>query len=92
MFKHDYDKGVDVLFRALITSVPESQTPKLYAIFLCDLALRQNMQMCIYLHVTHDNSIESINGINVLYSGNIYKLTYDANSSLARSFVKGGPM
>ena len=43
MFKHDHDKGVDVLFRALTTLVPESWTPKLYAIFLCDLALRQSM-------------------------------------------------
>ena len=33
MFKHDRDKGVDVLFRALTTLVPESWSPKLYAIF-----------------------------------------------------------
>ena len=33
MFKHDHDKGVDVLFRALTISVPESWTPKLYVIF-----------------------------------------------------------
>ena len=68
MFKHDNDKGVDVLFRALTTLVAESWTPKLYAIFLCDLALRQRMWICIYLDIKHDNSIESINGINVLYS------------------------
>ena len=43
MFKHDHDKKVDVLFRLLTTKVPDSWTPKLYAIFLCDLALRQNM-------------------------------------------------
>ena len=90
MYKDDHDKGVDVLFRALTTLVPESWTPRLYAIFLRDLALRQSMRMCIYLDIKDDNSIESINGINVLYSENISKLKYDANSSLAHSFVKGG--
>ena len=90
LFKHDHDKGVDVLFRALTTLVPEAWTPKLYATFLCDLALRQSMWMCIYLNIKHDNSIESINRINVLYSENISKLKYDANSSLALSFIKGG--
>ena len=39
-FKHDHEKKVDVLFRSLTTTVPYSWTPKLYAIFLCDLALR----------------------------------------------------
>ena len=43
MFKHDHEKKVDVLFRSLTTLVPEDWTPKLYAIFLCDLALRQSM-------------------------------------------------
>ena len=90
MFKHDHEKKVDVLFRSLTTDVPESWTPKLYAIFLCDLALRQSMWLCIYLDVKHDNSIESINGINILYHENISKLRYDANSSLALSFIKGG--
>ena len=50
------------------------------------------MWVYIYLHVTHDNSIESINGINVLYLENISKLMYDDNSSLARPYVKGGSM
>ena len=90
VFKHDHDKEVDVLFRALTTLVPEGWTPKLYATFLCDLALRQSMWVCIYLDIKHDNSIESINGVNVLYSENISKLKYDANSSLALSFIKGG--
>ena len=90
MFKHDHDKRVDVLFRSLTTLVPENWRPKLYAIFLCDLALRQSILMCIYLDIKHDNSIESINGVNVLYSENISKLKYNANSSLALSFIKGG--
>ena len=64
MFKHDHDKKVDVLFRSLTTTVPYGWTPKLYAIFLCDLPLRQSTWFCIYLDVKHDNSIESINGIN----------------------------
>ena len=89
-FKHDHEKKVDVLFRSLTTTVPYSWTPKLYAIFLCDLALRQSMWLCIYLDVKHDNSIESINGINILYHRDISKLKYDANSSLALSFIKGG--
>ena len=89
MYKHNHDKGVDVLFRALTTLVPESWTPRLYAIFLCDLALRKSMWMCICLDIKHDNSIKSINGINVLYSENICKLKYDAHSSLALSFIKG---
>ena len=40
MYKHDNKKGANVLFRALTTLVPESWIPRLYAIFLCDLALR----------------------------------------------------
>ena len=90
MFKHDNDKGVDVLFRALTTLVPKSWTPKLYAIFLCNIALTQSMWICIYLAIKHDNSIESINGINVLYSKIISKLKYNANNSLVISFIKGG--
>ena len=90
MYKHDNTKGVDVLFRALTTLVPESWTPRLYAMFLCDSALRQSMWMCIYLDIKYENSIESINGINFLSSENISKLKYDANSSLALSFIKGG--
>ena len=90
LFKHDHDKGVDVLFKALTTLVPEGWTPKLYAIFLCNLALRQSMWLCIYLDIKHDNSIESINGINILYHENIFKLKYNANSCLALSFIKGG--
>ena len=90
MFKHDHEKKVDVLFRSLTTTVPYGWTPKLYAVFVCDLALRQSMWLCIYLDVKHDNSIESINGINILYHENISKLRYDANSSLALSFIKGG--
>ena len=90
LFKHDHDKGVDVLFKTLTTLVPDDWTPKLYATFLCDLALRQSMWVCIYLDIKHDNSIESINGVNVLYSENISKLKYDANISLALSFIKGG--
>ena len=43
LFKLDHDKGVDVLFKALTTQVPEDWTHKLYATFLCDLALRQRM-------------------------------------------------
>ena len=90
IYKHDNKKGVDALFRALTTLVPESWTPRLYSIFLCNLALRQSMWMCIYLDIKHDNSIESINGINVSYSENISKFKYDANSSLTLSFIKGG--
>ena len=90
LYKHDHDKGVDVLFRALTTLVPDSWTPKLYAIFLCDLALRQSMWICIYLDIKHNDSIESINGINVLYPVYISQLKYDANSSIALSFIKGG--
>ena len=48
------------------------------------------MFLCIHLNVTHDNSIEYINGINILYENNISNLTYDARSSLAHSFIKGG--
>ena len=90
MFKNDHDKRDDVLFRALTILISESWTPKLYALFFYDLALRQSMWMCIYLDIKHDNTIESINGINVLYSEHISKLKYDANSSLALSFIKGG--
>ena len=90
LYKHNNKNGVDVLFRALVTLFPESWTPKLYAIFLCDLVLRQSMWICIYLDIKHDNLIESINGINVVYSETISKLKYDSNSSLALSFIKGG--
>ena len=90
MYKHDHDKGVVVLFRALITLVSENWTPRLYAKFLCDLALSQSMWMCISLNIKYDNSIEPINGINVPYPLNISKLKYDANGSIALSFIKGG--
>ena len=65
MYKQD--KVVDILFKEVTILVPLFWTPKLYAIFLCDLALRQNVFVCIYLDATHDNSNESINGINILY-------------------------
>ena len=84
------DKGVDLFFKEVTTLVPLYWTPKLYAIFLCELALRQKIWLCIYLDVTHDNLIEPINGINVLYEENTSKLTYDTKNSLERSFVKRG--
>ena len=48
------------------------------------------MWICIYLDIKHDDSIESINGIDVLYPVDISQLKYDANSSIALSFIKGG--
>ena len=48
------------------------------------------MWLGIYLDITRDNSIESINGINVIYQKEISKLTYDNRSSLVRLYVKGG--
>ena len=50
MFKHDRDKKVDVLFRSLSTTVPDSWTSKLYTIFLCYLALRQSMNVYLCGH------------------------------------------
>ena len=46
------------------------------------------MWVCIYLDVTYNNLIESINEINMLYLNDISKLTYDVNNPLAYSFVK----
>ena len=48
------------------------------------------MWLGICLDITRDNSIESINGINVIYQKEISKLTYDTRSSLVRLYVKGG--
>ena len=69
MFKQD--KGVDLCFKKVTKLVTLYWTTKLYSICLCELALRQNMWLCIYLDVTHDSSNESINLINVLYEEKI---------------------
>ena len=58
-----------MLFKEVTKLVPLFWTSKLYA-FLRDLTRRKNMGVCIYLDVTRDNSIESINGINILYEKN----------------------
>ena len=42
------DKGVDLFFKEVTTLVPLYWTPKLYTIFLCELALRQT-HMVMYL-------------------------------------------
>ena len=65
------DKGVDLLFKVGTTLVPLYWTPKLCAIFVCELAHRQNVWLCIYLDVSRNISIEIINEINVIYEENI---------------------
>ena len=45
--------------------------------------LGKTYKYVLYLDVTHENSIESINRIKILYEDNISKLTYDAKCSLA---------
>ena len=86
MYKQD--KGVDILFKEVTTLVPLSWTPKLYAIFLCEVSIMQNIWLCIYLDVTHDNLIESINGINVLYENRHFKIDLWYSKSLACSLSK----
>ena len=83
--------GNDVkLYKQLTTIVPNDWNINLFALYLCEVVMKQANTLFIYLNPEKDDSIEDISGLNKLYKESTSKLIYDSYSSLAQSFVNGG--
>ena len=78
------------LYKQLTTIVPNDWTINLFAIYLCEVVIKQSNTLFIYLSPEKDDSIEDISGLNTLYKESTSKLIFDSYSSLAQSFVDGG--
>ena len=83
--------GNDVkLYKQLTTIVPNDWNINLFAIYLCEVVMKQSNTLFIYLSPKKDDSIEDISGLNLLHKESTSKLIFDSYSSLAQSFVDGG--
>ena len=83
--------GNDVkLYKQLTTIVPNDWNINLFALYLCEVVMKQANTLFIYLNPEKDDSIEDISGLNKLYKESTSKLINDSYSSLAQSFVNGG--
>ena len=88
LFRKD---GNDIkLYEQLTTIVPNDCNINLFAIYLCEVVMKQVNTLFIYLNPEKDYSIEDISGLNTLYRKSTSKLIFDSHSSLAQSFVDGG--
>ena len=83
--------GNDVkLYKQLTTIVPNDWNINLFAIYLCEVVMKQSNTLFIYLSPKKDDSIEDISGLNTLYKESTSKLMFDSHSSLAKSFINDG--
>ena len=71
------------LNKQLTTIVPNDWNNKLFAVYLCEVVMKQANTLFIYLNPENDNSIEDISGLNTLYKESISKLIFDSYSPLA---------
>ena len=78
------------LYKQLTTIVTNDCNCNLFAIYLCEVVMKQSNTLFIYLSPEKDDSIEDISGLNLLYKESTSKLIFDSYSSLAQSFVDGG--
>ena len=78
------------LYKQLTTIVPNNWNIDLFAIYLCEVVMKQANVLCIYLNPEKDDYIEDVSGSNTLYKESTSKLIFDSYSSLAQSFVDGG--
>ena len=70
--------------------VSNDWTCNLFASYLCENVMKNNNTLFVYLNPEKDDSIGNIPGLITLYKESNSKLTFDAYSSLAKSFVNGG--
>ena len=61
----------------------------MFAIYLCEVVMKQANTLFIHLSPEKDDSIEDISGLNTLYKESTSKLIFDSYSSRAQSFVDG---
>ena len=78
------------LYKQLTTIVPNDWNINLFAIYLCEVVMKQANTLFIYLNPEKDDSIEDMSGLNTLYKESTSKLVFGSYSSLAQSFVDGG--
>ena len=78
------------LYKQLTTIVPNDWNWNLFAIYLCEVVMKQANILLIYLNPEKDDSIEDISGLNTLCKESTSKLFFDSYSSLAKSFIDGG--
>ena len=61
------------LYKQLTTIVPNDWNINLFAIYLCEVVMKQAF---IYLNPQKDDSIEDISGLNTLYKESTSKLIF----------------
>ena len=55
------------LYKQLTTIVPNDRNINLFAIYLCEVVMKQAKTLFTYLNPEKDNYIEHISGLNMLY-------------------------
>ena len=78
------------LYTQLTTIVPNNWNIDLFAIYPCEMVMKQANTLCIYSNPEKEDVIEDISGLNTLYKESTSKLIFDSYSSRAQSFVDGG--
>ena len=70
------------LYKQLITIVPNDWNINLFALYLCEVVMKQAHILFVYLNREKDDSIEDISGLKTLYKESTSKLLFDSYSSL----------
>ena len=78
------------LYKQLTTIVPNDWNINLFAIYLCEVVMKQSNTLFIYLSPEKDDYLEDISGLKTLYKEPTSKLIFDSYSSLVQSFVNSG--
>ena len=78
------------LNKQMTTIVHNDCNCNLFAIYLCEVVMKQANTLFIYLNPEKDDYIETISGLNTLYKESTSTLIFVSYSSLAQSFVDGG--
>ena len=78
------------LFKQLTRKVPRVWNWNLFAIYLCEVVMKDWNALFDYSNPEKDDSVEDISKINMLYKESTSKLIFDSYSYVAQSIVNGG--
>ena len=78
------------LYKQVTTIVPHDWTWYLFAIYLCEVAMKNDNDLFVYMNPENNDSVEDVPGLNNLYKESTSKLIFDSYSFLAQSLVNIG--
>ena len=78
------------LYKQLTTILSNDWNCNFFAIYLCEVVMKEANTLFIHLNPEKDDSIEGKSGLNALYKESTSKLMFDSYSSLEQSFLNGG--